>query len=89
MALSPALPKIKRVVTGAVSQSCLVIFGACDRYFGVDAAWDMKTTKKAELQFGARLLLPANLINDHLRLQIGFRQLLNGQTVLFKFAPCS
>ena len=44
--------------------------------------------KKPMAQFVAKLLLPANMINDHLRLQVGICQLLNGQIVLLEFTPC-
>ena len=37
----------------------------------VSAARDIKTAKKQMVKFDVKLLLPADLIDDHLRLQIG------------------
>ena len=57
------------------------------RYKAVSTARDIKTTKKPMVKFDAKLLLPADLIDDHLRLQIGVCQLLDRQIIFFKFAP--
>ena len=39
------------------------------------------------VQIVTQPLLPANMINDHLRLQVGVCQFLNGQIILLKFTP--
>ena len=67
-------------------QLCISIW-CRGRYKAVSVARDIKTAKKPMVQFDAKLFLPANLIDDHLRLQIGVCQLLNGQIIFFKFAP--
>ena len=54
-------------VAGAVSQSDLDI----GQGVGVDIALESQTIKKLMTEVVAKLLLPANMINDHLRLQVG------------------
>ena len=58
-------------VTGAVCQSDLDVWS----YGGVNirggCCQGKLNCKKLMVQFVAKLLLPANMINDHLRLQVG------------------